>query len=102
VPILTDFPVAPDDMWCDVNVRVHAHQTYMFLQKEWSSHCVTACANCHGDSCMNSDSTSAHTPAYGDSCADSDDQTTVDNEFAPFYFNSDDWEYEETIESCDQ
>jgi len=39
VPILTDFPVAPDDMWCDVNVREHAQQTYMFLPKEWSSLC---------------------------------------------------------------
>ena len=31
--------------------------------------------------------------AYGDSCADSDDQTTVDNEFTPFYFDSDDWDW---------
>ena len=48
-PITTDLPPAPDDL---LNI-IRCKCIITLLLSENSLQCVAACANCHGDSCMN-------------------------------------------------
>jgi len=87
-------------MLSGASVNLPVHQTFAPVRRMACS--VTACANCHGNSCLNVDKSTTHEIVDIDSYREhgSDDDTAdADDSCSPYwyYFDSDDWELEETV-----
>ena len=105
-PIMTDqpvAPVAPEDLLNVIRCKCKSSCTSNLCScKKNGLHCVTACANCHGDSCLNVDKSTQHETADADSYSDcecGDDTADADDNCSQnwYYFDSDDWDLEEIV-----
>jgi len=100
IPIMTDRAVAPDDILNIIRCKCKSSCTSSLCScKKNGLHCVTACANCHGNSCLNVDKSTAHEIADADSYSDREcDDTTADDRCSKYwYFGDDDWDLEEIV-----
>ena len=93
MPITTDLPPAPDDLLTVIRCKCKtACISSLCSCRKNNLHCVTACANCHGDSCMN---VSKVSPADAD-----DDVNGSFDGHGSFYLDFDDCDDEEIVH-CD-
>jgi len=97
VPMNTDLRAAPDDLLNVIRCKSKTSCTSALCScRKNNFHCVTACLNCHGDSCLNTPQIPAVDTGTG-LTSDGNNQEDADE---TLYFDTDDCEYEEVVD-CD-
>lgn len=102
LPIPMEQPPAPDDILNIIRCKCKTSCSSLLCScRKNNLPCVSACANCHGDSCLNASpiQISAHDTYSEDASAD--DIYSEDNDCSDFFFaDIDDCEADEVIVCC--